>query len=114
MHELSIALSLLDLVEEEAARRGCRVATIHLRLGPLSGVVREALAGAYEMAREGTSMAGTELVIESVPVVVSCPACAAERSPVSAFEMRCSVCGTPTPQVLGGQELEVVALEIVS
>ncbi len=114
MHELSIALSLLDLVEEEAARRECRVAAIHLRLGPLSGVVREALASAYELAREGTPMAETELVVEEVPVVVSCPACAAERTPISAFELRCSDCGTATPEVLSGRELEVVALEIVS
>jgi hydrogenase nickel incorporation protein HypA/HybF len=114
MHELSIALSLLDLVEEEAARRGCRVAAIHLRLGPLSGVVREALASAYELAREGTPMAETELVVEEVPVVVSCPSCAAERTPASPIELCCPDCGTPTPEILSGRELEVVALEIVS
>jgi hydrogenase nickel incorporation protein HypA/HybF len=112
MHELSIALSLLDLVEEEAARRGCRVAAIHLRLGPLAGVVREALTSAYELAREGTPMAETELVVEEVPLVVTCPACDAERTPASAFELRCPECGTPTPEVLRGRELEVVALEI--
>jgi hydrogenase nickel incorporation protein HypA/HybF len=114
MHELSIALSLLDLVEEEAARRECRVVAVHLRLGPLSGVVREALESAYELAREGTAMAEAELLVEDVPVVVSCPACAAERAPVSAVELRCSDCGTPTPVIVRGRELEVVALEIVS
>src|SRR4051812_32404635 len=110
MHELSIALSLLDLVEEEATLRGCRVAAIHLRLGPLSGVVREALSSAYELAREGTPMAETELVVEEVPLVVACPACRAERRPISASELRCPDCGTPTPEVLRGGELEVVAL----
>jgi hydrogenase nickel incorporation protein HypA/HybF len=114
MHELSIALSLLDLVEEEAASRGCRVAAIHLRLGPLAGVVREALNSAYELAREGTPMAETELVIEEVPVVVACPACSTERTPISTFELRCPDCGTPTPEIVSGRELEVVALEIVS
>jgi hydrogenase nickel incorporation protein HypA/HybF len=114
MHELSMALSLLDLVEEEAERRGCRVASIHLQLGPLSGVVREALASAYELAREGTSMAETELIVEEVPVVVSCPTCVAERTPISPYELRCPDCGTPTPEVLRGRELEIIALEIVS
>ena len=48
MHELSIALSLLDQVAEEAERRGgVQVHAIHLRLGPLSGVVKEALLSAY-------------------------------------------------------------------
>jgi hydrogenase nickel incorporation protein HypA/HybF len=114
MHELSIALSLLDLVEEEAARRGCRVAAIHLRLGPLSGVVRQALASAFDLAREGTPMAEAELIVEEVPVVVACPSCQAERAPVSAFELRCGDCGAPTPEVVRGGELEVVALEIVT
>jgi hydrogenase nickel incorporation protein HypA/HybF len=114
MHELSIALSLLDLVEEEAARRKCRVTEIHMRLGPLSGVVREALLSAFELAREGTVMAETELIVEEIPVVVSCPLCNAERTPVSSYELLCSACGTPTPEVLRGQELEVFALEIVT
>ena len=112
MHELSIALSLLDLVEEEAERRGCRVVTIHLRLGPLSGVVREALLSAYELAREGTAMADAELVIEEVEVIVSCPTCYVDRAPVSAYELICPECGTATPKVVQGDEMDVAALEI--
>ena len=114
MHELSIALSLLDLVEEEATRRECRVSAIHLRLGPLSGVVLAALLSAYDLAREGTAMADARLVVEEVPIVVRCPSCDADRTPVSAFELLCPDCGTPTPEVLRGRELEVVALEIAS
>jgi hydrogenase nickel incorporation protein HypA/HybF len=114
MHELSIALSLLDLVEEESTRRGCRVGAVHLRLGAISGVVREALTSAFAMAREGTPLAEVDLLIEEVPVVVSCPVCAAEREPVSPLELRCPACGAPTPDVVGGRELEVFALEIES
>jgi hydrogenase nickel incorporation protein HypA/HybF len=113
MHELSIALSILDLVEEEAARRGCRVAAVHLRLGPLCGVVRDALVSAYDLAREGTPLAQADLVVEEMPIVVSCPACASEQTLASAWELRCPHCGTPTPEILSGRELEVVALEIV-
>ncbi len=114
MHELSMALSLLDLVGDEAERRGCRVAAIHVQLGPLSGVVREALESAFGLAREGTSMAETDLRIEEVPVVVLCPRCEAERTPRSPYELLCPDCGTPTPRILRGQELDVVALEIFS
>jgi hydrogenase nickel incorporation protein HypA/HybF len=113
MHELSIALSLLDLVAEEAERRGGRVVAVHLRLGPLAGVVREALVSAYDLAREGTPLAATELVIEEVPVVAYCPACAAECAPALPH-LCCPACGAPTPDVRGGRELEVVALEIES
>jgi hydrogenase nickel incorporation protein HypA/HybF len=112
MHELSIALSLLDLVAEESERHTGRVAAVHLRLGPLSGVVREALVSAYDLAREGTLLAGAELVVEAVPIAAYCPGCAAEVEPPSAWELRCPACGAPTPEVVRGRELEVVALEI--
>jgi hydrogenase nickel incorporation protein HypA/HybF len=112
MHELSIALSILELAEEEAGRHGGRVAAVHLRLGLLSGVVRAALESAYDLAREGTPLAGAELIVEEVPVVVYCPACASERTPATFPELVCPACGAPTPEVVRGRELEVVALEI--
>jgi hydrogenase nickel incorporation protein HypA/HybF len=113
MHELSIALSLLDLVAEEADRRGGHVVAVHLKLGPLSGVVKGALLSAYDLVREGTPLAGAELLVEEVPLVAWCPRCASERAPRFP-QLCCPTCGTPTPEVVSGRELEVVALEIES
>jgi hydrogenase nickel incorporation protein HypA/HybF len=113
MHELSIALSILDVAAEEAQRRGLgRVAAIHLRLGPLSGVVKDALLSAYGLAREGGPLESADLVIEDVPLIVYCPACAAPRTLPSPQPLGCPACGTPTPQVVSGRELEVAALEV--
>lgn len=113
MHELSIALSMVEMAAEEAARRGgAQVNAVHLKLGPLSGVVKEALLFSYTVACQGTSLEGSQLIIEDVPVVVYCPTCQTETSPASFQWFCCSVCDTPTPQVLQGRELEVVALEI--
>ncbi len=113
MHELSIALSILDLVEEEAQRRGgVRVLAVHLKLGPLSGVVAEALSSAFELAREGTSFDTCRLEITEVPIVVFCPNCKSEQEPVSIQCLCCAQCGTPTPQVIHGQEMDVSAMEI--
>jgi hydrogenase nickel incorporation protein HypA/HybF len=114
MHELSVALGILDVAAGEAERHGGRVVAVRLKLGPLSGVVKEALVSAYDLAREGTPLSGAALVVEEVPLVAWCSACAANRSPPSVFEMCCPVCGTPTPEVVAGRELEVVALEIES
>jgi hydrogenase nickel incorporation protein HypA/HybF len=113
MHELSIALSILDMAAEEAERRGnVRVLEIHLKLGPLSGVVKEALLSAYELARETTPLEEAVLVIEEVPVLVHCPTCRATRAVVSIQELCCAECGTPSPDVASGRELEVVAMKI--
>jgi hydrogenase nickel incorporation protein HypA/HybF len=113
MHELSIALSILDLAAEEAARHGgVQVHGIHLRLGPLSGVVKQALLSAYEIARESSPLAEAELVIEETPLLAYCPTCKATTAVVSVQSLRCSACGNLTPQLLSGRELEVVALDI--
>jgi hydrogenase nickel incorporation protein HypA/HybF len=114
VHELSIALSILDVAAAQAERVGGRVAAIHLRLGPLSGVVREALLSAYELAREGSELSKAELVIEDMPLVGYCPTCAAPRTLQSPQMLCCPTCGSATPDILSGRELEVRALEVES
>ena len=113
MHELSIAISLVEAAEEEAAAHGAvNVSAVHLRLGPLAGVAKEALLFSYQLATEGTALAGSELRIEDVPVEVFCPNCG-ERRPVRSLQwFACATCDTPATEILQGRELEVVGLEI--
>jgi hydrogenase nickel incorporation protein HypA/HybF len=113
MHELSIAVSLVELACEEAARLGdARVGALHLRLGPLAGVVEDALRFSFDLAAEGTAVAGARLEVEHVPLTVLCPRCGEERHPASVQHLRCPVCDAPTPHVLRGRELELFALEV--
>jgi hydrogenase nickel incorporation protein HypA/HybF len=70
------------------------------------------LRACYEMARAATPLEGSRLVIEEVPVVVFCPSCQADRELSGVQLFCCAECGTPTPQVERGRELELVALEI--
>ena len=61
-------MSILDIAQEEAERRGnVRVEAIHLKIGALSGVVKEALLFAYEVAAEQTEFAKCRLVFEDAP-----------------------------------------------
>ena len=113
MHELSIAVSIVDMAQEEAERRGAmQIRAVHLRLGQLSGVVKQALLSSYEMACESTLLEGSQLLIEEIPVEVFCPKCEQPRLVDSIQWFCCPECGTPTPTVLHGKELEVVALEL--
>ena len=98
---------------EEARRQGAvEVLALHLKLGRLAGVVKEALVFSWEVACAGTPLAGSQLVIEEAPVVVYCPACRAERTLGSIQYFFCPVCSAPTPDVVQGKEIEVVAMEI--
>jgi hydrogenase nickel incorporation protein HypA/HybF len=113
MHELSIAMSIVDAAEEEAANRGtARVRAIYLRLGALSGVVKDALLSSYGLACEGTPLEGSRLLIEELPVVIYCHPCAAAHSLPSIQRFCCPVCGAPAADIVQGKELEVTALEI--
>ena len=113
MHELSIALSIVDLAASEARDRGdVRVSAVHLKLGRLSGVVKDALLFSYELTCEGTALEGSRLVIEEIAPAAYCPTCEAERALDSIQYFCCSICGSLTSTLLRGNELEVVALEI--
>jgi hydrogenase nickel incorporation protein HypA/HybF len=112
MHELSIAMSIVDGALEEAELRGIQVAAVHLRLGALSGVVEEALIFSYEIACQGTPLEGSELIVEDLPVIVFCGRCQREQQLQSVQLFVCPECGTPTDEVRQGRELEVFALEV--
>jgi hydrogenase nickel incorporation protein HypA/HybF len=114
MHELSVAQELVALVESQLAGGGpVRVTKVLLRIGPLSGVVSQALRFAYDDAVAGTSLAGSTLQIEEVAPAVFCARCGEERELLSIQRLHCPVCDEPTPEVLRGRELEVVNVEVV-
>jgi hydrogenase nickel incorporation protein HypA/HybF len=112
MHELSIAMSIVDMAQEEAERRGVMIDAVHLELGPLSGVVADALLFSYEMACSGTRLEGSRLVIKDVAIEVYCPSCKVQRVLPSMQWFCCPECGTPTPSVIHGRELAITALEV--
>lgn len=113
MHELSIAMSIVEMAEEESGQRGgVRVSAVHLKLGVLAGVVKEALLSSYELACEGTGLQGSRLVIEEIPIVVHCPKCLAQRILDSPQWFVCPECKGPVSQVIQGRELQVFALEL--
>lgn len=112
MHELSIAMGIVDAATEEAQSRGIQVKAVHLRLGALSGVVKEALLFSYEVACQDTPLQGSQLVVEDVPVIIFCAPCQKEQPLQSVQLFVCPECATPTMDVRQGKELEVFALEV--
>lgn len=112
MHELSIAMGIVEAATDEAQRRGVRVSAVHLRLGALSGVVKDALLFSYEVACQETPLQGSQLIVEDMPVVVFCPRCKDQRQLASLQSFACPACGTPTMDIRQGKELEVFALEV--
>lgn len=113
MHELSIAMNLLEIAESAAKEAGVEhVSALHLRLGIFSGVVAESLLFAYAIATENTFLAGSKLLIEEVPLVIYCPSCAREQQLDTMQAFVCPSCGAAVNEIRQGKEIELSFLEV--
>jgi hydrogenase nickel incorporation protein HypA/HybF len=112
MHELSIAKSLIELACDHARTEGARrVTRISVRLGSQSIVIRS-LYFCFDSATKGTLCESAVLDIEEVPLSAHCPACNEAKLLPSRTSFRCPDCGTPTPQILTGREMQLVSLNL--
>jgi hydrogenase nickel incorporation protein HypA/HybF len=112
MHEVSIALNLIELAETAAKEAGAsNILAVHLRLGVFSGVVKESLHFAFDVAKENSLLAGARLIIEEVPLRIFCSHCKAERELENVYYLACPVCGMPSLEIREGKEIELSFLE---
>jgi len=113
VHELAICQALMEQVERIAQEeRADQVLSIHLAIGPLSGVESRLLEQAFSVARAGSIAASAELVIESMPVQVSCSQCG-QLSDVLPSRLVCGHCGDWRTRLVSGDELELRNIELV-
>jgi hydrogenase nickel incorporation protein HypA/HybF len=113
LHELSIVLGVIDTVSESAqASNAKKITATYLRVGALSGVVKDALLFSFDLATRDTPLEGSKLIVEELPVVIFCKSCdkIVELPGVQSF--RCPVCQTPSADIRQGKELEVRSIEI--
>ena len=112
MHELAICQSLMDQVESIALERNAQmVTTIIVGIGALSGVEAQLLKNAYSIASAGTVAEKAELVIENIPVRVSCSQCGSE-SDVLPNKLICKECGDWKTTLISGDELMLMSVEL--
>ncbi|MEV5953300.1 hydrogenase maturation nickel metallochaperone HypA [Streptomyces sp. NPDC051987] len=112
MHELSIATAIVEQADEWARTDGAdRVRAVTVRVGELSGVVPDALDFAFEVARDGTALAGARLVVEQVTARAWCEPCAEEFTVGMPPFFWCPRCDRPSTDLRSGRELEITAVE---
>ncbi len=113
MHELSIAASIVEAVTESASRYpAARVKAVRLRVGALASVVEDSLQFCWQLATEDSALAGSSLVINTLPVIVHCEACAADFELDGVQSFRCPRCGEPSADLRQGREMEIESIEL--
>lgn len=112
MHELTLAEQTLDMALEVAREQhASRIEELKLRVGPLSGVVDEALEFALASLTPGTMAAGARVSIVHVPLVCFCHHC---HHPFESMTLsyRCPDCGEPSADIRQGREMDLVSIEV--
>ena len=112
MHELSLAGSILRIVEESArSERFVRVKRLSLEVGRLAGVEVEALRFALGAIGAGTCLEGAEIRIDEPPGRAFCLDC--ERlTAIAGRGEPCAECGGWRLRPVEGTGLRVVEMTV--
>lgn len=107
MHELSIAMSIVDIVEDYVKKADAsKVKRLELEIGTQSGVVDEALKFAMDEAFKGNALDGAEVQIHKIQAEAKCDACSAVFAVDDIFSP-CPECGVVRNELVKGKELNV-------
>lgn len=112
MHELSIAMSIVDICTDELKKAGAKKVTqVELEIGSLAGVETGALEFSWDVAVENTPVKDAPLIIHMVKATARCRSCQTEF-PIDNFFSPCPHCGEYGFDVLRGKELQIKAITV--
>jgi hydrogenase nickel incorporation protein HypA/HybF len=112
MHELSIALGIVKIAEQERRKAGAKVVeSIELAIGTLSGIELDSLDFAWPIAVKDTVLEHSERKVEIIAGWAKCLECATEFPLQQVFD-NCPKCQGYFKDIIRGQELRVKALEV--
>lgn len=112
MHEMSIALNILKIAEEELQKaNGKSIERMQLSVGKLSGIVVESLEFALKAARENSPLSKTEINISEIPALMRCLNCNHEFES-DEFYTVCPKCSAFRHEIISGKELLINSITI--
>jgi hydrogenase nickel incorporation protein HypA/HybF len=113
MHELSIAMGIVKIAEEETAKANVHtVSKIELEIGTLSGVEIDSLNFVWNSAVKNTVLEKAKKQIFIIEGKGKCADCDTEFNMENIYDC-CPSCGSNFKGILQGKELRVKALEVI-
>ena len=110
MHELSIALSIVESAEEAArTNQATMISKVEVEIGSMAGVETEALLFAWDAVVQGTMAQGALLSITTIQAEAHCTACGNDF-PVENYFAECPQCGRFQYEIFRGKELRICSL----
>jgi hydrogenase nickel incorporation protein HypA/HybF len=113
MHELSLALSILNIVQEYAEKHGFdNVNALKLTFGRLSSVEPSALEFAFGIQSKGTKAEGATLEFLIKPIIIHCISCDLDHE-METYNGTCPQCDGANVYLVGGtEELQLLEMDV--
>lgn len=112
MHELSLAMDLVDqLTEVVTSEKASKVLEISVVIGAMSGVERVPFEFAFPEAARNTPLEGAVLNILEIPLVLKCNHCGLESEPDELI-MVCPGCNSISVEIIKGKEFLIKSMEV--
>jgi hydrogenase nickel incorporation protein HypA/HybF len=110
MHELSIAISIVDVATRQAeASEVNQVVEVELDIGILSGIEFESLEFALGVAARDTLLENTRFRINRIEPVTECLSCQHIYTP-EGFYSTCPECQEMKTRLIRGKEMQIKSL----
>jgi hydrogenase nickel incorporation protein HypA/HybF len=112
MHEMSIAVGIIDVVCNKAEEENAtKINNVILEIGELSGVMIDALEFCFEAATKNTLAEGAELKINKIQGKALCKNCNTDFIIVNDFTP-CPECNDFNFEIKQGKELSIKSFNI--
>lgn len=113
MHELSIALGIVNIAEKETKKANAKkVEKIELEIGTLAGIAFDSLEFVWPVAVKDTILEHAKREITIIQAKAKCNDCETIFN-VNNFYDSCPVCSSNFKSIIQGKELRVKSLEVV-
>ncbi len=113
MHELSIAMGIIKIAEQETKKANkTAVDVIELEIGSMAGVELDSLEYVWETAIKDTVLENAKLEIDFIQAKAICLECETEFNMNKMYDS-CTNCNSHFKNIIQGKELRVKALEVI-
>jgi Zn finger protein HypA/HybF involved in hydrogenase expression len=110
MHELSLASPILEIARRSVPR-GARLRIVRVVAGPMRAIDSDAMQFAWQSVTADGGFEQIELELDLRPWTLRCPECGCTWTSKQ-LDCACAACGCNCAFPLGGDELQVVAIEV--
>lgn len=113
MHEVSIALSIIDIIVKKCREEGCeKIDSVRLKIGKSAGVMSDSLLFAFDSIKTDTIAKNAEMVIDVIPLGGMCNSCKSDFETEDQYVLECPKCGSFDFIINKGKEMEIIDMEV--